>query len=187
MKARLLLPFLAAFAVAGAAYASNSVPAKSMIAGAVKEAKADHKGIIVIFHASWCGWCKQLDKTLDMPDFKAVLDKDYVVLHVTVMEDPAHKADENAGGLDLLKKWGGDGQGIPYFAVLDDKGNYLANSKVTEQGKLQNMGFPTEKIEIDHFIDMMKMANPKLSSDDEATLRKDLDQRAAEIKAQQGH
>ena len=189
MKAQRLLPLMIGMVLAGGAYARNAEKAATLVSSAVREAKAEHKGVIVIFHASWCGWCKQLDKSMDVPAFKSVLSKDFVVLHVTVMEDKNHLADENPGGVDLMTKMGGANAGLPFFAALSSDGQVVADSKLIEPGspKPQNMGFPTEKIEIDHFLAMLKAANPQVSNEDEASVRQVLTDRAAEIKSHLGH
>lgn len=182
MRALRLIPLVVGLAVAGSASASNALPVKDLIQQATNSAQANHKGILLIFHASWCGWCHQLDKSLAVPALKAVMDKDFVVLHVTVLENDAHKADENPGGADLLQQYGGANQGIPYFVAMDYTGKVVANSKVMEQGKLQNMGFPTEPIEFAHFKEMLKLANPAISEEDLASVDQVLKSRAAEIK-----
>jgi thiol-disulfide isomerase/thioredoxin len=171
----------------GFSAASEPPAADVVIKQAVRAAKQGHKGVLVVFHASWCGWCKQLDKTFEVPQFKAVLDKDYVVVHLTVLENPAHKADVNPGGEDLLDKVGGKDGGIPYFFTLNSSGRIVADSRVVEgkENKLQNMGFPTEAVEIHHFLDMLKLANPSLDSSDSATLESVLEARATEIKSTQ--
>jgi thiol-disulfide isomerase/thioredoxin len=184
------LPVLVGLALAGAVYGTTPKAATSMVDDAVKTAKAEHKGVLVIFHASWCGWCKQLDKTLEVPAFKSVLDKDFVVLHVTVYENKAHKADENPGGADLISKLGGADSGLPFYAVVNSDGEKVADSKLVEQGQgphPQNMGFPTEPVELDHFVQMLQAGNPEMTAQDAATLHKVLEDRAAEIKAKLAH
>jgi thiol-disulfide isomerase/thioredoxin len=185
MNRILALPLLAGLAIAAFATGTKPMPATAMVDDAVKKAKAEHKGVLVIFHASWCGWCHQLDKTLNTPAFKQVMDKDYVILHVTVLEDAKHKDDENPGGGDLMTKLGWDKTGIPFFAVLNEDGQEVADSKVIEgkDPKPQNMGYPAQTLEINHFLDMLKAGNSALTDDDTATLHKVLDDRAAEIKA----
>ncbi len=185
MKASRILPLLVGLAIAGVAGASSPTSAPTLVETALHTAKAEHKGVLVIFHASWCGWCKQLDKSFEVPAMKAVLDKDFVILHVTVMEDPAHKADENPGGGDMMIKFGGQDAGLPFFVALGAQGQVVADSKVVSPGnpKPQNMGFPTEPNEIDHFIAMLKASNPRLNAADAAAVHQVLVDRAAEIKA----
>ncbi len=163
--------------------------ATALVDSALASAKAEHKGVLVIFHASWCGWCKQLDKTMEMPALKSVLDKDFVVLHVTVLEDAAHKADENPGGVDLLAKLGGNSGGIPYYAMMNDDGKVVADSRVAAPGttKPQNMGYPTEPNELDHFLAMLTAGNPQVTPEEAKAIHKVLSDRAAEIKAKLKH
>ena len=40
----------------------------------------------VIFHASWCGWCKKLDAFLDDKDMGALMKSGFVIVHIDVLE-----------------------------------------------------------------------------------------------------
>lgn len=186
MKAKLLLISALLLSLAGSALADAPAAAPTLLANAVKTAKAEHKGVLVLFHASWCGWCKQLDKTMETPEFKSVLDKDFVIVRVTVLENDAHKADENPGGLDLMKQMGGDNAGLPYYTVVDGDGKTVADSKVVaagSNGKASNMGYPTEPNELSHFISMLKAGAPQITDEETAAMQTVLEKRAAEIKA----
>ena len=36
--------------------------ASTILKDAYKQAKIEKKNVFVIFHASWCGWCKKMDR-----------------------------------------------------------------------------------------------------------------------------
>src|SRR5947207_12112748 len=81
-------------------------PAASIMDAAYMKAKKEHKPILVMFHATWCGWCKRLEAVMDKPEFKKMFASNYVLVNLDVMENGAKKeTDENAGGIDLMNEW----------------------------------------------------------------------------------
>jgi len=132
----------------------------SIMAKANAQAKKEKKNVLVIWHASWCGWCHKLDDMLASKEVGPTMSKAYVIVHLVVDEDPKHKDDENSGAADLRKTLGGETAGLPFFAVLDTKGKNLATSIA---GKAGNIGYPAAPSEIAHFMSMMKDTTPQLS------------------------
>jgi hypothetical protein len=60
-----------------------------------------------------------------------------------------------------MKKYNGEGQGIPFWLVFDAKGNLLADCQVRPEGaalttKGQNTGCPATKEEVAYFIKVLK-------------------------------
>ena len=43
---------------------ANAQTATEILAKAQNQAKIENKNVFVIFHASWCGWCKKMEKKL---------------------------------------------------------------------------------------------------------------------------
>ena len=130
--------------MAGQALASTPTAA-AVLNEARAQAKAEKKNVLVIFHASWCGWCKKFDAFLEDAAMKPLIDRNFVVLHITVLEAKDHKNDENPGGDDLFKSLGGDPKtsGIPFFAFVNPAGKTLSNSNLPQPIKNEtNIGYP---------------------------------------------
>lgn len=135
--------------------------AQDVMAAAEAKASAEHKTIFLHFGASWCIWCHRLEAFLEKPEVKPVFEKYFVPVKLDVQEQADKKGLENKGADALLEKFGGPG-GLPYSAFLDAKGGLIINSKLDGN----NIGFPGEPKEIDHFIVMIKKAAPNISPDD---------------------
>lgn len=162
MRATLLVSFAL---LAGIASAEAPTAAKIM-ADATAQAKKEKKNVLVIFHASWCGWCHRLDDFLTKSEEGKLVSKGLVIVHLTVLESAAKKADENAGGVDLLKAWGGEKAGLPFMAILDTKGKLVVNSLMKDKEQGSNTGYPAAKEEVAHFIKMLEVGAKKLTADD---------------------
>jgi len=159
--------------------------ANMVLAAAESQAKEEGKNVLVIFHASWCGWCKRLDKFMNDPQYKPVFDNNFVVAKLTVLEDDAHKADQNSGGLEEMDALGGRDAGLPLFAILDPSGKTIITSMRPAEGKPKglNTGFPAEPEEIDHFLTMMQKGAPKATPDQIAAMKTYLTAQAAALKS----
>lgn len=123
----------------------------------IAKASAENKNILLIFHASWCGWCHKMDSSLNDPSIKANFDKYYVIEHLTVQESKAKVALENPGGMDIMKKFNGETSGLPFWVILDKKGELIADSRMKDdKGTLQNTGCPANQKEVEYWISLLK-------------------------------
>jgi hypothetical protein len=86
----------------------------------------------------------------------------YVIKHMIVKE---HKEEmkllENPGAAEMLAKYNGDKAGIPFWIVLNKKGELLADSYMREDGvgmdqPGKNTGCPLMQKEVDHWINVLK-------------------------------
>jgi thiol-disulfide isomerase/thioredoxin len=145
--------------------------AADVLKEATQKAAKEKKNVILIFHASWCGWCHKMDTALNDPSCKKFIDDNYVITHITVQESAQHKNEENPGGQELMKEFNGEKQGLPYWVILDKKGALLYDSQIRKEGAApdspgSNIGCPAENDEIAYFISLLK----KTSSLQEAQL-----------------
>jgi len=133
--------------------------ADKIMSDAYALAKKENKNVIVIFHASWCGWCRKMDKSMEDPSCKKFFDDNYITVHMVVDESPDKKNLENPGAGAFRDQYFGKGQGLPYWLVFDKDGNYLADSKIRKEGEGadagENTGCPATKEEVAHFIKVL--------------------------------
>ena len=132
----------------------QSIPsADAVLKTAYQKAARENKNVFLLFHASWCGWCRDMDSTMQEPALKPYFDKYYVITHLTVYERENKKHLENAGALEFLTAHGGADQGIPFWMILDPSGKKLADS---QRKPGANSGRPTTKEEVAHFVAVLE-------------------------------
>ncbi|MBX7134128.1 MAG: thioredoxin family protein [Fimbriimonadaceae bacterium] len=157
MKTRLISLALVALISVGA-FAQTPKDVKTLLAEAGSKAKSEKKNVLVVFHASWCGWCHKFEDFMALKQFAPVFDANYVTVRVDVMEQPDKASLMNPGGGELLTKLtGGVQTGIPYFAVLDPSGKKIMDSIRPVEGKKGgNIGHPAAPEEIAWFMEVLK-------------------------------
>ena len=144
MKTRLLL--FATVLCFSFGLKAQQEPADKIYQQALQTAKKEKKNVLLIFHASWCGWCKKMEKNLNNEQVKPLMDKNYVTTYLSVLERGENIAKyENPGGQDLMAKLGGKDAGLPYWVILDGNGKVLDNSY---NDKHENLGAPSAPEEI---------------------------------------
>ena len=126
----------------------NAQTATEILTKAQNQAKVENKNVFVIFHASWCGWCKKMEKNMEDPAVKSYFDSNYVKAFITVQERTEKKNLETPGGDEINEKFGGKDQGLPFWVILDANGKVLEDSKVNGE----NIGGPASEEEVNHLI-----------------------------------
>ena len=127
---------------------------------AFTSAKKQNKKVLVMFHASWCGWCHKMDTSLNDASVKKFFDDNFVIRHLVVFESKGKENLENPGALEMLTKHDGKDQGIPFWLIFDKDERFLFDSRmpasVNGKEKLQNTGCPASKEEVNYFIEVLK-------------------------------
>ena len=161
MKKSLLILFVL-FAIKSGFAQTAALPASEVVLkeAYAKAAKEDKK-VMLIFHASWCGWCKKMEASLNDPSIKPLIDNNYVIATLDVMEQPAKKNLENPGSFEVMTKLKGEKSGLPFWVILDAKGKVLGDSQVRPAGASldtygDNVGCPASPNEVAFFTALLK-------------------------------
>jgi thioredoxin-related protein len=150
--------------------------AQRVLDEALSRASSEDKRIFLHFGAPWCGWCHKLDDFLARPEIAAIISRDFLDVKIDV--------DRMTGGQDVLAKFRPDSSGgIPWFAVLDPKGQVLA----TSDGPKGNIGYPAEPHEIDHFLSMLRKTTRRIEPRQIDRIESVLKDTAKAIKGQTAH
>ena len=97
---------------------SDTADPNAEIAAALKQAKAEHKRVILDFGGDWCGDCQVLDIYFHQQPNLDLLDKNFVLVHVWI----GHM-DRN---IEIAQKYGVPvHEGVPALSVLDRNGKVL--------------------------------------------------------------
>jgi thiol:disulfide interchange protein len=125
------VPVTAPPAVKKHLYSADADP-KADIAAALKEARLEHKRVILDFGGDWCGDCQVLDIYLHQEPNIKLFQKNFVLVHV----DIGH-FDKN---VDITERYGVPlKKGVPALAVLDANGKVLYAQKSAEFGDMRYM------------------------------------------------
>ncbi|MGC4036332.1 MAG: thioredoxin family protein [Chitinophagaceae bacterium] len=141
------------------AKAQGILPADSILSKSYNEAAAQNKNVLLIFHASWCGWCHKFDSSLNDKACKQFFNDNYIIVHLTVHESSGKKHLENPGGAELMSKYSSENDGIPFWVVFDKNGKWLADSKIRKPGESvggANSGCPALVEEVSYFVSMLR-------------------------------
>ena len=146
--------------------------AETMLEEGLAKAKAEHKRVFLIMSASWCGPCRMLARFLTAN--KAELGRHYVFVKLDVSRDThASVLQERYEGKDASN-------GVPWYVILDAAGKPLITSnakELAEEYGTTNVGFPSSKEGIDHFLKMLRQTAPGLPDGALAVLRQELDKK----------
>ena len=134
--------------------------AEEIMREAFASAKKQDKKVLIMFHASWCSWCHKMDTSLNDASIKKYFDDNFIIRHLVVFESKGKKDLENPGALDMITKYNGIDEGIPFWLIFDKDEKFLADSRMTATvngvEKLQNTGCPATKEEVEYFIKVLR-------------------------------
>jgi len=150
-------------------------PVDAILSDAFQQATIQHKNVLVIFHASWCGWCHKMDASINDTTCKNLFDKNYIIVHLTIQESQNNKPLENPDAVDVLMKCKAENAGLPYWLILNSKGKFLSDSKIRAAGAPiesgDNMGCLSSEIQVAAFIKILKQTST-LNDDELAVIAK---------------
>jgi thiol-disulfide isomerase/thioredoxin len=149
--------------------------ADEILKEAYEQAAKENKNVFVMFHASWCVWCHRMDSSINDITCKKFFDDNFIIRHLTVDESKGKQNLENPGADDLRNKYHGDGQGIPFWLILDKDGNLLTDSKIREEGAAAetgyNIGCPANEKEVNWFLKILQRTS-KINAQEMEAIRK---------------
>ncbi len=106
--------------------------AQADLAAALKQAAVRHRRVIVDFGGNWCTDCHVLDTYMHDPANQAILEANFLVVHVNV-----GRVDRNQ---DIAERYGVPlGKGVPALAVLDSHGKLLYSQSGGEFEDMRHM------------------------------------------------
>jgi thiol:disulfide interchange protein len=105
----------------------------ALIAAGLKQAKAEHKRVVLDFGGDWCGDCQVLDIYLHEAPNEEIADKHFIFVHIFVPSDYSSHGEVAAKyGVPIEK-------GVPALAVLDANGKVLHSQKTGEFNDMRHM------------------------------------------------
>jgi thiol:disulfide interchange protein len=111
---------------------SDTADPKTDIEDALKQARREHKRVLLDFGGDWCGDCQVLDIYFHQAPNDELLSRNYVLVHVWI----GH-VDHN---LEYPEKYGVDiHKGVPALAVLNEKGTVIYSQKTGEFEDMRHM------------------------------------------------
>ena len=174
MKRATTLMLIILFTISFGFSQEKPATADEILEKAIKVAKKENKAVFLMFHASWCGWCKKMDASMNDDACKEYFDNSFVTIHVVAKESKDNKHLENPGADELLVKYKGDRSGIPFWLIFDNKGSLIADSFIRGEGVSadepgSNIGCPALESEVAAFISKLKLAS-SMTEDEEVKI-----------------
>ena len=158
----LILAVILVFA-SGFTYKNKNDSAEKILNNSLNQAKQLNKPVMVIFHASWCKWCRHLEDALNSTELKEIINDHFVVAYIDVLEQKDKKEElENPGGEKIMNDLGGKDAGLPFYAFVTPKGKKIADSKAMPEN--QNIGYPGSDSEILTFSKLLKKSAADLTN-----------------------
>lgn len=145
--------------------------AAAMLARESAAAEEEGKRVMLVFEASWCVWCKQMDAMLEDPAAAEILGRHLRIVHLRAQErDEAEIARQLPDADDVYLRYSDGGAGMPFTAVLDGDAQAVTTSAAAAVNG-QNFGFPVTDEELEGFERMLEIAAPAMSAEERTAVR----------------
>jgi thioredoxin-related protein len=109
---------------------------ESRYADALSGAKSETKRVLLIFGADWCGDCNALDRLLEDPKVKSILESKYKIMKIDI-----GRFDKN---MEFASKFDNPTQkGIPALVILDSSEKILISTNNGYFSKARTMPVDT--------------------------------------------
>ncbi len=120
----LVLSFITIFLLDNSSFSKSSIEWYSFNAG-IKKAKSQKKHIVIDMYASWCHWCKVMDKeTFEDSEVVKKIKKDYIPIRLDMDSRARIKYQKyNLTPNELSKLFGV--QGLPTVVFMDKNGKFI--------------------------------------------------------------
>ena len=128
------------------------------IAAAIKQAKTEHKYVLLLGGGNWCSWCIEFERFCKAdPKIDSVLKSGYISYHLNYSKENENKS--------AFAKYGyAQRFGFPVFIILNEKGEriHTQNSEYLEDGR---KSYNQQKVQ--SFFEMWSphALNPKMYGD----------------------
>jgi thioredoxin-related protein len=140
--------------------------ADQIFSSAKAAAAKDHRHIFLVFGASWCGPCHELEAFLQDRQMRPLVNKHFVVAELAVEEERGKHPELNTPGGDKLRTdLNGKDSGVPFIVFLDEQGKPVINS-YRDNKPGENIGYPVLPEEIAWFMTMLQKTLPGQTSAD---------------------
>jgi thioredoxin-related protein len=151
-------------------HAQKSLPSGKILAEAYQKAAKEKKNVLIVFKASWCGWCKKMIAAINDESCRELFNKYYVITELSVDERGENKNLENVGADIIRKKHKGERAGLPFWLIMDKDGKMLEDSYMRKEGQSadtpgESIGCPASDEEVAAFC--YKLKNTSKLSDQE--------------------
>jgi Thioredoxin-like len=135
--------------------------AGELLAAAKARARRENKVILLEESGTYCGWCRVLARFFDR--HPNIFEASFVPLRID--------RSRFAHGEEVMKRYRSTDGGIPWCALIDADGNKLSDWDMPDG----NMGYPTLPKEFDYLAKILKQAVPKITDQQLAEMRADLE------------
>ena len=144
-----------------------SPTADSAFLAAKRQAAKTDRNVLVYFRASWCPWCRRMERLFERPELQTFWKKNYVIVPITMRERGDLVKTENKGWAELMRRLRGRAdQDVPYLAIVSSTGRTLVGSYQASATIPSNAGFPATPKELNAFIKMIRQTSKPLKSDE---------------------